>query len=153
MYWITNQLAFGGLTSIATSDGATAILNLFEEQPYEPPAHVVYRHNGFPDTQPFPIETIWECVRWIDCEIAAGHRVLVHCAEGNSRSVTVVIAYLIFKGGSLEAAKSLILSKKRFYTVRGVETLEPMQFHDSFFTQWKEFLVRHVGGMLPSPGA
>ena len=153
MYWITNQLAFGGLTSIATSDGATAILNLFEEQPYEPPAHVVYRHNGFPDAQPFPIETIWECVRWIDREIAAGHRVLVHCAEGNSRSVTVVIAYLIFKGGSLETAKSLILSKKRFYTARGVDTLEPMQFHDSFFTQWKEFLVRHAGGTLTSPGS
>jgi len=153
MYWITNQLAFGGLTSIATSDGATAILNLFEEQPYEPPAHVVYHHNGFPDTQPFPIETIWECVRWIDRELAVGHKVLVHCAEGNSRSVTVVIAYLIFKGGSLEAAKSLILSKKRFYTVKGVETLEPMQFHDSFFTQWKEFLAQHPSGMLPRPSA
>ena len=153
MYWITNQLAFGGLTSIATSDGATAILNLFEEQPYEPPAHVVYHHNGFPDTQPFPIETIWECVRWIDREIAAGHRVLVHCAEGNSRSVTVVIAYLVYKGCSLEGAKSLILSKKRFYTVRGVETSEPMQFHDSFFTQWKEFLARHAGGILPCPSA
>jgi len=149
MYWITNHLAFGGLTSIAASDGATAILNLFEEQPYEPPAHVVYRHNGFPDTQPFPIETIWECVRWIDLQIAGGQRVLVHCAEGNSRSVSVVIAYLIFKGYSLEAAKSLILSKKRLYTVGGVETSEPMQFHDSFFIQWKEFLVRHGGGVLP----
>ena len=144
MYWITNQLALGGLTSIPVSDGATAILNLFEEQPYELPAHVVYLHNGFPDEQPFPIETIWECVRWIDRHVADGHRVLVHCAEGNSRSVSVVIAYLIFTGSSLEAAKSLILSKKRFYTERGVETSNPLQFHDSFFTQWKEFLTRQV---------
>ncbi len=144
MYWITNQLALGGLTSIPVSDGATAILNLFEEQPYELPAHVVYLHNGFPDEQPFPIETIWECVRWIDRHVADGHRVLVHCAEGNSRSVSVVIAYLIFTGCSLEAAKSLILSKKRFHTERGVETSNPLQFHDSFFTQWKEFLTRQA---------
>ena len=144
MYWITNQLALGGLTSIPISDGATAILNLFEEQPYELPAHVVYLHNGFPDEQPFPIETIWECVRWIDRHVADGHRVLVHCAEGNSRSVSVVIAYLIFTGCSLEEAKSLILSKKRFHTERGVETSNPLQFHDSFFTQWKEFLTRQV---------
>jgi protein-tyrosine phosphatase len=144
MYWITNQLALGGLTSIPVSDGATAILNLFEEQPYELPDHVVYLHNGFPDEQPFPIETIWECVRWIDRHVADGHRVLVHCAEGNSRSVSVVIAYLIFTGCSLEAAKSLILSKKRFHTERGVETSSPLQFHDSFFTQWKEFLTRQV---------
>ena len=144
MYWITNQLALGGLTSIPVSDGATAILNLFEEQPYELPAHVVYLHKGFPDEQPFPIETIWECVRWIDRHVADGHRVLVHCAEGNSRSVSVVIAYLIFTGCSLEAAKSLILSKKRFHTERGVETSNPLQFHDSFFTQWKEFLTRQV---------
>jgi protein-tyrosine phosphatase len=144
MYWITNQLALGGLTSIPVSDEATAILNLFEEQPYEIPAHVVYLHKGFPDEQPFPIETIWECVRWIDRHVADGHRVLVHCAEGNSRSVSVVIAYLIFTGCSLEAAKSLILSKKRFHTERGVETSNPLQFHDSFFTQWKEFLTRQV---------
>jgi protein-tyrosine phosphatase len=144
MYWITNQLALGGLTSIPVSDEATAILNLFEEQPYELPAHVVYLHKGFPDEQPFPIETIWECVRWIDRHVADGHRVLVHCAEGNSRSVSVVIAYLIFTGCSLEAAKSLILSKKRFHTERGVETSNPLQFHDSFFTQWKEFLTRQV---------
>ena len=144
MYWITNQLALGGLTSIPVSDGVTAILNLFEEQPYELPAHVVYLHKGFPDEQPFPIETIWECVRWIDRHVADGHRVLVHCAEGNSRSVSVVIAYLIFTGCSLEAAKSLILSKKRFHTERGVETSNPLQFHDSFFTQWKEFLTRQV---------
>ena len=144
MYWITNQLALGGLTSIPVSDEATAILNLFEEQPYELPAHVVYLHKGFPDEQPFPIETIWECVRWIDRHVADGHRVLVHCAEGNSRSVSVVIVYLIFTGCSLEAAKSLILSKKRFHTERGVETSNPLQFHDSFFTQWKEFLTRQV---------
>ncbi len=144
MYWITHQLALGGLTSIPASDGVTAILNLFEEQPYEPPAHVVYHHNGFPDEQPFPIETIWGCVRWIDRHVADGHRVLVHCAEGNSRSVSVVIAYLIFTGVSLEAAKSLILSKKPFYTVRGVETSNPLQFHDAFFTQWKEFLTRQA---------
>jgi protein-tyrosine phosphatase len=144
MYWITNQLALGGLTSIPVSDEATAILNLFEEQPYELPAHVVYLHKGFPDEQPFPIETIWECVRWIDRHVADGHRVLVHCAEGNSRSVSVVIAYLIFTGCSLEAAKSLILSKKRFHTDRGVDTPNPLQFHDSFFTQWKEFLTRQV---------
>ena len=145
MYWITEQLAFGGLTSIPLSRSATAILNLFEEQPYKPPAHVVHCHKGFPDIEPFPVDLIWECVLWIDRAVAAGHRVLVHCAEGNSRSVSVVIAYLVFKGYDLGEAKRLILEKKRFRTLGGVDTGEPLVFHDSFFTEWRKYLVGKEG--------
>ena len=39
----------------------------------------------------------YECIEFLDAARSAGGKVLVHCVQGVSRSVSVVIAYLIFK--------------------------------------------------------
>ncbi|MFQ5903982.1 MAG: dual specificity protein phosphatase family protein [Candidatus Binatia bacterium] len=121
-------------------DQFTAVLNLHEEQPYIPPEAIVFFHNGFPDVQPFPLQEIWECVRWVDQQISRGHRVLVHCAEGNSRSVSVVMAYLLYKGHSLDEAKEMILSKKPFCTQSGNPTDQPQYFQEEFLGQWRIYV-------------
>ncbi|MFQ5851719.1 MAG: dual specificity protein phosphatase family protein [Candidatus Binatia bacterium] len=140
MYWITEKLAIGGLVDIEFGGQVTALLNLCEEESYDPPQKIDFYHDGFPDIQPFPLEKIWDCVRWIDQRIGAGHRVLVHCAEGNSRSVSVVMAYLLYKGHSLDEAREMILAKKPFCTQAGQSTGEPQYFHEEFLAEWLRFL-------------
>jgi len=44
------------------------------------------------------LEELSEAVDWINREIAAGKKVLVHCLVGRGRSGTVAAAYLISKG-------------------------------------------------------
>ncbi|CAO2165012.1 unnamed protein product, partial [Urochloa humidicola] len=54
-----------------------------------------------------------ECFSFIDEAISSGGNVLVHCFVGRSRSVTIVVAYLMKKHQmSLESALSLVRSKR-----------------------------------------
>ncbi|CAL4956467.1 unnamed protein product [Urochloa decumbens] len=54
-----------------------------------------------------------ECFSFIDEGISSGGNVLVHCFAGRSRSVTIVVAYLMKKHQmSLESALSLVRSKR-----------------------------------------
>uniref|UniRef100_A0A0D9V1A3 Uncharacterized protein n=1 Tax=Leersia perrieri TaxID=77586 RepID=A0A0D9V1A3_9ORYZ len=54
-----------------------------------------------------------ECFSFIDESISTGGNVLVHCFAGRSRSVTIVVAYLMKKHQmSLENALSLVRSKR-----------------------------------------
>jgi len=54
-----------------------------------------------------------ECFSFIDEAISSGGNVLVHCFAGRSRSVTIVVAYLMKKHRmSLESALSLVRSKR-----------------------------------------
>lgn len=41
---------------------------------------------------------------WIDAALASGGAVLVHCHEGKSRSVTLLLAYLMMSSGFTLAA-------------------------------------------------
>ncbi|KAI0773233.1 protein-tyrosine phosphatase-like protein [Trametes elegans] len=53
-------------------------------------------------------------VAWIDCALARGGRVLVHCVWGMSRSASVVIAYLVAaRALSLQEAHSLARARRR----------------------------------------
>ncbi|GER44738.1 dual specificity protein phosphatase [Striga asiatica] len=54
-----------------------------------------------------------ECFKFIDEARARGGAVLVHCFAGRSRSVTIVVAYLMFKNGkSLSEAMGYVKSKR-----------------------------------------
>lgn len=48
---------------------------------------------------------VWQVQAWIDAALSAGGAVLVHCHEGKSRSVALLLAYLmISRGHSLATA-------------------------------------------------
>src|SRR5438876_104475 len=142
MYWITEHLGVSGFYDARFEPPVTAVLNVAEQRPYEPPPRMTYLHLGFPDVQPFPIPTGWTCVRWLDDQVDQGHRVLVHCAEGNSRSVSVVMAYLLHKGRPLPELKRLVLSRKPFASSGGNPTDLPQYFQDAFLAAWIDHLKR-----------
>lgn len=140
MHWITNNLGVSGLYDLHLYPPVTAVLNVSEERPYEAPKEMAYLHHGFPDVQPFPLDAVRKCVMWLDEQTRAGKKILVHCAEGNSRSVTVVAAFLLYKGRRLGAVKRLILEKKPRAQLWGAPLEQRQYFQDAFLARWEEFL-------------
>uniref|UniRef100_A0A6B2LTR9 Protein-tyrosine-phosphatase n=1 Tax=Arcella intermedia TaxID=1963864 RepID=A0A6B2LTR9_9EUKA len=44
-----------------------------------------------------PFDQLLESIRFIDGHVRKGHNVVIHCAQGKSRSGSVLIAYLMAK--------------------------------------------------------
>eukprot|EP00164_Ancoracysta_twista_P019019 GFYU01033232.1.p1 GENE.GFYU01033232.1~~GFYU01033232.1.p1 ORF type:complete len:307 (+),score=55.74 GFYU01033232.1:55-921(+) len=59
-------------------------------------------------------QTMLVCIPFITAAHKAGHRVLVHCHQGVSRSVSVIVAYLlsVHQGLDLHSALSFVRSKR-----------------------------------------
>ncbi len=140
MHWLHDDLAVSGLHDLHLDEPIGAVLNVCERRPYDPPASLAYLHKGFPDEQPFSLELVWECVQWVDRQVASGKKVLVHCAEGNSRSVTVVVGYLMYKGMPLQDIQRQVLRRKPFTQMGGVQTDEPQYFQETFLKKFDAFL-------------
>lgn len=67
-------------------------------------------------------EKLPECVRALDCLLAANHTVFLHCTLGASRSPTVAIAYLCWVlGWDLEEAVTYV--KKHWKSTPNVEAI------------------------------
>jgi protein-tyrosine phosphatase len=57
------------------------------------------------------LDTLQQARDWIDASLASGGAVLVHCHEGKSRSVTLLLAYLMLSRGlNLAAALAHMLA-------------------------------------------
>jgi protein-tyrosine phosphatase len=141
VHWLHDDLAVSGLHDLHLGEPIGAVLNVCERRPYDPPQHLEYLHKGFPDIQPFPLDTVWDCVQWVDSQVSAGKKVLVHCAEGNSRSVTIVIGYLMYKGHKLQDIQREVLKRKPYAHFFGKPTETPQYFNENFLRRFEAFLV------------
>ena len=75
--------------------GITAIINLMEENFYDPTRlGFTYLHKGFPDDWYPPHSYLKEILSFIDKQIKDG-KVLVHCAMGISRSGGIIVAWIL----------------------------------------------------------
>ena len=75
--------------------GITAIVNLMEDNFYDPTAlGFNYLYKGFPDEWYPPHSYLKETISFINQHIKTG-KVLVHCAMGISRSGGIIIAWLL----------------------------------------------------------
>jgi histidinol-phosphate aminotransferase len=110
MDFILSRLALGNVRDAQADPPVDAILNLSE---FHYPTTRVYRNLYFPDgVYIHPLSLIGECTEFIRGQLRLGRRVLVHCAEGISRSCVIGAAYLYECGMSLDEALAFIRAKR-----------------------------------------
>jgi protein-tyrosine phosphatase len=121
MSWITPHLAVGGRVHPAdiarlAGTGITRVVDTRSEHQDDERA---LGASGIgllclptPDTQPLTVAQLCEGARWINEQIAAGQRVLIHCEHGVGRSVLLTAAALVESGMSAREAITLIQRKR-----------------------------------------
>ena len=105
--------------------GITAIVNLMEENLYDPtPQGFVYLHKGFPDDYYPPHDYIEEILDFIDKNLQNGGKVLVHCSMGISRSAAIIIAWLLKMNPTWSWKDAFSYVKKAKFIAPAVEIRE-----------------------------
>lgn len=76
-------------------------------------------------------EHIKRTVKYIDCAIQNGNKVLVHCAAGISRSSSIVIAYLMYKNknATFEEVYDHVVSKRSCCRPNSAFKKQLQEFH------------------------
>jgi hypothetical protein len=86
------------LIADGNSLGITAILNMSE---YDYTVFVPadsYLNLEIVDGQPIAIGTFWRGMDFLKKQYDAGKTILIHCAYGSSRSVTMLLAFMVLQG-------------------------------------------------------
>lgn len=76
----------------------TAVLCVHQIMDYEKNPSIIYMHIPFDDGSAIPQRAFEKCLAWLDFMYKNGHRILIHCAAGISRSVTMLASFMHFKG-------------------------------------------------------
>jgi len=82
--------------------GITAVLNVSTDAAWERPTDyeeapdVVYAHIPFEDGEEIPEAAFWACMKFLHDRYLHGDNVLIHCAAGISRSVTICTSFMHF---------------------------------------------------------
>ena len=107
MSWVTPSLAVGGRilpTDIPrlAARGVTRVVDTrseyMDDKDALAAAGIELLYLPTPDTFPLALEQLREGADWINAQIAAGQRVLVHCEHGVGRSVLLAAAALVAQG-------------------------------------------------------
>lgn len=91
-----------------------AIINCTNECKYEidETENTYYYEYPLEDSN-YTLVNIDECIKFIELHVENGHKILIHCRMGISRSPTVLIAYLMKKcNKTYEESHDMILSKR-----------------------------------------
>ncbi len=82
----------------------------------------------------------YECIEYIESVKEKGGRVLVHCIQGISRSVSIVMAYLIFKEKySYDKAFTLVQSKREISSPNFGFSIQLQNFYLRLFEPPKKY--------------
>ncbi len=72
----------------------TAVLNVDQHPDVKQSPGIVYMHVPFEDGEDIPKPCFVKCLSWLKFMYEAGHTILIHCAAGISRSVTITAAFM-----------------------------------------------------------
>ena len=118
--------------------GIDSIVNLLEEKYQEVAQDEInvgfnVLHSPIPDFCAPSLDQLKKIVNWIDSEISAGRKVLVHCFAGIGRTATVLIAYLIYKRRDITSAKDQV-----FKTGAAPQSIEQQKILEEYYQYIKE---------------
>ncbi len=72
----------------------TAVLNVNQYPDENLPSEIIYMHLPFDDCGAIPAVQFAKCIDWLKFMYENGHVILIHCAAGISRSVTIAASFL-----------------------------------------------------------
>jgi protein-tyrosine phosphatase len=112
MDWITDKIALGGFEDSRNPEGVDAVLNVAAEAPvlHDLPC----LHLKIEDLQPISRRDLQRALGFLMDRTAVGHRVLVHCFAGISRSPAIVAAFLSSTTGISADEALVIIQQKRW---------------------------------------
>jgi protein-tyrosine phosphatase len=76
----------------------TAVLCVHQVMDYPKNPDIVYMHVPFDDGSAIPQKQFVKCLGWLKFMYENGHKILVHCAAGISRSVTILASFMHYEG-------------------------------------------------------
>lgn len=99
MTQIDHRLYVGGAAASAelakdNPQKITAVLNVDQPPDTKTNPDIVYMHVPFEDGQTIPRQQFVKCLGWLRFMYEAGHTILIHCAAGISRSVTITASFM-----------------------------------------------------------
>lgn len=121
MSWITPHLAVGGrirdedISRLARAGVSRVVDTRSEHQDDEQALAaegIQLLHLPTPDTQPLSLEDLERGAQWINQQISAGERVLIHCEHGVGRSVMLTAAALVADGMHAHNAVELVQRRR-----------------------------------------
>jgi protein-tyrosine phosphatase len=121
MSWITPQLAVGGRILEAdiprlAKAGVTRVVDTRSEHMDDVAALQKYGiellYLPTVDTAPLTLDQLKQGAEWVDMQLNAGERVLIHCEHGVGRSVLLAAAALVDRGMSAHEALRLIQRRR-----------------------------------------
>jgi protein-tyrosine phosphatase len=95
--FVGGQAAAGNLAK-GNPAKLTAVLCVHQAMPYPQNPNIVYMHVPFNDGEAIPPTQFVKCLGWLKFMYENGHTILVHCAAGISRSVTILASFMHYEG-------------------------------------------------------